>query len=537
MYPMRKRTFLFGAASGALTLVSGVGSGAAWANTAAHDIATALASDRSLSDAAKAFYQNRNFAPVFTGKSNQRRADALIDAVAAADSHGLPAERYQAAALQDAIRAARRGQNIGPAEVFAAAIFVRYAHDLQSGMLVPSRVDKNIAVRNPRRADDALLAAASKSTGAGFFAALAPNTPEYKALMRQKADLERLLGRGGFGDKVPGGTMKPGRSYNAVPALRARLARKGYGRAGTDTAYDEDLVQTVAAFQQDHGLTPDGVVGPGTLREINATAEQRLSQVIVNLERERWMNFRRGKRHIVVNIPAYGFKLYDNNRMSFQSDTVVGAVKSDRVTPEFHDEMTHMVINPTWHVPRSIAGKEYLPMLQRDATSLSRQGLRVISRSGKTVDPTQVDWSQMNAQNFPFSIKQPPSRGNALGIVKFMFPNKFNIYLHDTPSKNLFKREARAFSHGCIRVARPVEFAHKLLERQTAKPEEAFEAWLGTRREQYVNLAEPVPVYLNYRTAFFDEGNRVQYRRDLYGRDQRLFRAMQKAGVKLRAVS
>ena len=499
-------------------------------------IQTSFAADQSLSRDTKAFYASRGFKPVWVGSNNSGRAKALIAALASASEHGLPAARYKAAELKRALNAARSGQNAGATEVFATWAYLAYAHDISAGIVKPSRIDKNISISRPRRSDSALLAAVSKSSGRGFMASLAPKNPEYKRLLAEKKRLEKLIGSGDFGAKVPVATLKPGKSSKNVIAMRARLSRMGYGRLGNSPVFDDALVVIVKQFQQEHGLKTDGVAGPGTLKMMNMSAKYRLQQVIVNLERERWLNFERGKRHVFVNLADFTFSLYDNNRVSLKSDVIIGAVKYDRITPEFNDEMTHMVINPTWHVPRSIAGKEYLPMLQEDPTALSRRGLRLISSSGRTVDATEIDFSEFDEKNFPYSIKQPPSRGNALGRVKFMFPNKFNIYLHDTPTKSLFKREVRTFSHGCIRVQKPLEFAYKLLEKQTSNPQGAFKAWLDTRREQYVNLEKPVPVYLSYRTAFFSENGRVNYRRDIYSRDKKVFSALAKAGVVLQTV-
>ncbi|MCP5074032.1 MAG: L,D-transpeptidase family protein [Rhodobacteraceae bacterium] len=499
-------------------------------------VQNSLIADKSLTENAKAFYAARGYKPVWVGSNNSGRAKALISALSASGQHGLPTKRYKAAELKKALSAARRGSNAGATEVFATWAFLAYAHDISSGIVEPSRIDRNMSISNPRRSDSALLSAVSKSSGRGFMNSLAPKHPEYKRLLAEKKRLEKLIGGGDFGANVPVATLKPGSSSKNVVVMRQRLSRLGYGRLGNSPAFDDGLVKTVKLFQQEHGMRPDGVAGPGTIKMMNVSAKHRLQQVLVNLERERWLNFERGKRHIFVNQADFSFSMYDNGKVSFKSDVVIGAVKHDRITPEFNDEMTHMVINPTWHVPRSIAGKEYLPMLKKNPQALARRGLRMISSSGRSVNPSEIDFSQYTAKNFPYSIKQPPSRANALGIVKFMFPNKFNIYLHDTPSKSLFKKEVRTFSHGCIRVQRPVDFAHKLLERQTSNPAGAFQAWLDTRREQFVNLEKPIPVYLSYRTAFFGKNGRINYRRDFYGRDKRVFKALAKAGVALQAV-
>jgi len=495
-----------------------------------------VSASKHLSKGAKAFYDSVGYKAIWTGKKNSSRAKALINALARSADHGLPTSRYRVAELKKALNAARRGKNAGPTEVAATAAFLAYARDLSSGILEPSRVDKEIAISPPRRAESALLAAMAKSSGKGFLAALAPKTPEYKRLLVEKKHLERLVGGGDFGPKVPLAALKAGSSSKNVIVMRNRLSRMGYGKLGNSPTFDDKLKKMVQQFQLAHGLSADGVAGKGTLSVMNVSAKHRLQQVLVNLERERWLNFSRGKRYIMVNITDFTVGIYDNNKLSHKTRVVVGKGTSDRRTPEFYDEMTHMVINPTWHVPQSIAGKEYLPMLKRDPSALSRRGLRLIARNGKQVNGANVDFSKYSAKNFPFAIKQPPGRRNALGRVKFIFPNKYNIYLHDTPSKNLFAKQVRAFSHGCVRVKDPFDLAYKLLEKQSSNPKGAFHTWLDTNREQYVNLETPVPVYLTYRTAFFSQKGRVNYRRDIYGRDKKIFNALAKAGVALRAV-
>jgi murein L,D-transpeptidase YcbB/YkuD len=226
--------------------------------------------------------------------------------------------------------------------------------------------------------------------------------------------------------------------------------------------------------------------------------------------------------------------MYDNGKASFTSRVVVGVTRKDQ-TPEFYDEMTHMVINPTWHVPASIAGKEYLPILREDPGFLRRQNMKMFNEDGAQVNPASLDFTAYSEKNFPYNIKQQPDPGNALGRVKFMFPNRFNIYLHDTPAKSLFSKDLRTFSHGCIRVQKPFEFAYKLLQRQTSDPQGFFKRYLDTGKETYVNLKQSIPVYVTYSTAFVDEDGEVSYRADVYGRDRTVFNALTKAGVAMQA--
>jgi L,D-transpeptidase YcbB len=241
-----------------------------------------------------------------------------------------------------------------------------------------------------------------------------------------------------------------------------------------------------------------------------------------------------GKRHIWVNLPDFTAKVIDDGKVTFESDTVVGMNQPDRRSPEFSDMMEFLVINPTWNVPRSITVKEYLPMLQRNPNAAGH--LRIVDSHGRAVDRSAVDFTQFTARNFPFSMSQAPSDGNALGLVKFMFPNRWNIYLHDTPQKPLFAKEVRAFSHGCIRLGRPFDLAYVLLAAQTSDPEGLFRSHLETGHESVVTLDKPVPVHLVYFTAWPNAAGHIEYRRDVYGRDGRIFAAMEAAGVALPGV-
>lgn len=486
--------------------------------------------------AIQAFYASTNYKPIWVGQKNKARRNALLTALKYSGDHGLPTARYNVAALNDALKAARSGAKVGATEMLATKTYLQYAHDLSSGIVNPKRIDKQIAIDRPRRGDLNLLQSFVKSSPDSFLKSLAPKSKEYQLLLAEKKLLERAMGSASNSQTIPNRTLKKGSSGNSVILLRQRLTKLGYGKLGNAPKFDDALEVVVAKFQKTNGLNADGVAGPSTLSRLNQGPKQKLIKVLVNLERERWMNFTRGKRNIFVNQASYTVYMIDNGRVSFQTRAVIGTRASDRRTPEFYDEMTHMVVNPTWHVPRSITGKEYLPIIRKDPSFLARRNMVMVAASGKSVNPANVDMTEYTAENFPFSIKQRPSAGNALGRVKFMFPNRFNIYLHDTPSKSLFKRDTRAFSHGCVRLQKPFEFAHKLLEKQTSNPKGAFNAWLKTGKEQYVNLEKPVPVYLTYRTVYFGDAKKPSFYPDVYGRDKKVFNALSKAGVSLRAV-
>lgn len=527
-----KKFSLIGLLSAALLSVSLAGAARAQVTAFMQAVAEAAASDRDIAE----FYRSTGYSPIWTGSDRQskQRREAFLKAAADAGEHGLPVSNYDPATLQINLRSVKSERDLGRLEVEMSRLFLRYARDIQTGVLVPSQVVDGIKREVPYRGRTALLAAFSKSSAQGFIRNLPPKDPEYARLMKEKLRFEKILGQGGWGAKIQAKSVKPGQSDTSVVQLRNRLIAMGYMNRTASATYDDRMVQAVAAFQRDHGLLADGVAGEGTLSAINIQPETRLGQVIVAMERERWMNMPRGKRHIWVNITDFHARIVDNGKVSFQTRSVVGATSHDRQTPEFSDVMEHMVINPTWNVPRSIATKEYLPLLQQNPYAVGN--LNLVDARGRIVSRDAIDFTQLNERNFPFDMREPPSQGNALGLVKFMFPNHYNIYLHDTPAKNLFGRETRAFSHGCVRLNDPFDFAYTLLRKQVSNPEGYFQERLATRRETVVELEEHVPVHLVYRTAFTQAKGNIQFRNDVYGRDARIWAALERAGVSLRAV-
>ncbi len=494
-------------------------------------VAEAAAGDGDLA----AFYRENGYAPVWTGRGGKARArrQALLAVLEGAGDHGLPASRYDTELLSANMRAVRSERDLGRIEVELSRLFLRYARDIQSGILEPRKVDREIARKRPLRDGAVTLANFTRSSPAAYLRQLPPQTAEYARLMKHKLKLERVLARGGWGPKVPVRKLQPGDSGAAVVALRNRLIAMGFMRRTASASYDARLQAAVQRFQLSHGLAADGIAGKGTITEINVPPEKRLASIIVAMERERWLNLPRGNPYIWVNIPDFRVRMFENDKVIYETVSVVGKNAWDRRTPEFSDQMEYMVINPSWYVPRSIAVKEYLPMLKQDPNAVRQ--LELTGSNGQVVPRSAVDFSQYDASNFPFSLREPPSQGNALGLVKFMLPNRFNIYLHDTPAKSLFRYEKRDFSHGCIRLQKPFEFAYTLLSRQTANPKEFFHTRLRTGKETKVDLVRPIPVHIVYRTAFTTARGEIEFRRDVYGRDARIFAALQKAGVVLRA--
>ena len=493
-------------------------------------VADAASRDEDLAE----FYRARDFQGIWSGSGDSARRNALLSAFSEAAQHGLPAARYDSNALMNRLRAAATPEEQGRMEVELSRLFMQYARDIQTGVLVPSAVVPEIKREVPYRSRLGTLQAFAQSNPAGFLRSLPPSSPEYTRLMREKLRIERMLGAGGWGPAVGGGSLAPGDAGQNVVALRNRLIAMGFLDMTATQTYDAAIQVAVQRFQQSHGLTVDGAVGAETLRQINVPMQERLQSVIVAMERERWINRPRGERHIWVNLTDFTAAIVDNDRVTFSTRSVVGASESDRQSPEFSDVMEYMVINPSWYVPRSIVTKEYLPMLKANPNAVRQ--LDITDNSGRVVSRGSVNFSSYNEKNFPFSMSQGPSEGNALGLVKFIFPNKYNIYLHDTPSKSLFGREVRAFSHGCIRLNDPFDFAYALLAKQTSDPKGRFQSLLTTGAETRENLATPVPVHIVYRTAFTNVTGSLQFRRDVYGRDAQIWNALAREGVAVRAV-
>lgn len=482
-----------------------------------------------------AFYRARGFEPIWTGDdaASTDRRRALIESFGLADVHGLPTAKYDARALMNKMAAARTGRERGLLEVELSRTFISFANDLQSGIIDnPGRVDSQIKRTLPRRAPEDLLTQLIEQRPEAVLRNLVPPTAEYSRLMRAKLELERKIRHGGWGATVSASKLEPGQSGDRVVALRNRLVSMDYLAPSLTTTYDSAMEAAVRQFQDDHGLNIDGVAGSSTLREINVAPEDRLKSVIVAMERERWLNIEggRGKRHILVNLVDFHAQIIDDDKLTFETRSVIGHQDHDRRTPEFSDVMTHMVINPYWYVPRSIIVGEYLPLLRSNPGAAGH--LDIIDSRGRVVSRGQ-SFARFSSSSFPYSMRQRPGPRNALGTVKFMFPNKYNIYLHDTPSQSLFAREVRTFSHGCIRLDDPHDFAYALLAPQTADPVNYFQSILRSGQNTKVNLEQNVPVHLIYRTAFTPAKGHVNYRHDIYNRDARIWEALQAEGVSL----
>jgi murein L,D-transpeptidase YcbB/YkuD len=482
------------------------------------------------------FYEENNFKPIWVGRdmSSRDRSSYFFKELKNTSKHALPTLRYDAIYLNNQFRKARTATELGLVEALLTSKFLEYSSNIQTGILKPASVDKEIVRKIPYRSVGDYLKTFLSVTPREFFKGLHPQSKQYSTLLTEKNRLEKIISQGGWSSELPMELLRPGDIGNEVVLLRNALIKRGYLKSNFSEIYDGNLRRAVQLFQLRHGLAPDGIAGPATFSEIGRTAEERLASVIVALERERWTNFDLGSRHVIVNLPDFSTKLFEDGALIFETRNVIGTPVDEQRTPEFSDVIEHIITNPTWNVPKSITLKEYLPEMQEDP--LAHDYLELVDLDREIVPRSFVDFNEYDEETFPYDLKQMPSITNALGLVKFMFPNQYSIYLHDTPSKPLFDLEVRAFSHGCIRLQKPFEFAYELLKPQTSDPKAQFQEAIGTGEETVVYLRKPVQVHLIYRTAFVDELGVINYRRDIYGRDAAIYEALIKAGIQAKSL-
>ena len=479
------------------------------------------------------FYTENDYELIWFGNNalaSQRRAE-LVNSLQSASFHGLPANKYQVNSLLSKLSTSDSLFEIGLLEGLFMIAFTEYASDLDTGVLIPSEVDSDIVRHINNKDTDFYIQGLLSRNPYDYFRSLGPQSSEYARLLVEYQKLSEIIRNGAWSNIATDRILRFGDSGDDVVAIRNRLFDQGYMPNSISTKFDKNLLKAVQKYQSDHGLIPDGIVGEGTILELNISAEQRLSSIIVALERERWLGDTLGQRHIWVNLADFTAKIIEDHAVVFETRTVLGVNDESMRSPEFSDKMEYLVVNPTWHIPVSIAKNEYLPELKKDPEALPF--LKLFDSSGSLVDRESIDFSILGKNYFPYEMKQLPSTTNALGLVKFMFPNPYNIYLHDTPAKDLFMKEVRDFSHGCIRLHEPFDFAYALLEKQTDEPQSEFQNALKSEEETIILLSKSVPVHITYRTAFTKAGGGIEFRRDIYGRDQKIYDALVELGLEL----
>jgi L,D-transpeptidase YcbB len=451
--------------------------------------------------ATEAFYRDRNYAPLFVeaGKQSPRGA-AVVTYMQNVDADGLEPADYPAPVFKSGDLDA-----LAEAELKLAGEVLEYARHAATGRVHYSRISNDIGYELDVPEAAEVLGRVANGDVKQALDSYQPQHPQYKAL---KQKLAESRGRGNAPAeevvKIPDGQkFKVGTDDPRVPLLRQRLKIAG---DETSTKYDQALADAVKKFQQGAGLNADGVAGPGTLRAMNGVQKRERSTdiIIANMDRWRWMPKELGNNYVLVNIPEYKLRLFQDRKLYWETKIVVG--KPGKETPIMTAGMKYITVNPTWNVPPSIIANEYLPAVRQDPGVLERMGLRMEQNRDGTV-----------------RIYQPPGDRNALGRIRFNFPNKFLVYQHDTPDKHLFAHDKRAYSHGCMRVENPLMYGEKLLSvmmPQEKYTQEKLRSMYGPA-EININFAQPLPVHLTYQTAWVDDSGTLQIRDDIYGRDAR----------------
>jgi murein L,D-transpeptidase YcbB/YkuD len=405
---------------------------------------------------------------------------------------------------------------------------IRLGYSEVFGKVNPYELDPRWNYRRESRSDSAAEALAnvlrSASPGDELQEYIA-RAPRYTALRDYYVAYRDIAANGGWPEVPEGNTIRPGDSDPRIPIIVERLAvTSDIDSAGivTDTL-DEIIEAGVRRFQARHGLSADGIIGPGTIAAMNVPASERLETIRVNLERLRWLADDIEDDMVIVNIAGFEAYVMQGGDRVWATRVQVG--RPYHQTPIFRDEITYLTINPTWTVPRSIATRDILPQLKEDASYLIERGFDVTDRNGDKVDPTAVDWNSLSGNNFPYTLVQRPGPYNAMGRVKFMFPNRYAVYLHDTPSRYLFEREGRAFSAGCIRTERPFELAEFLLGPQ-GWDQARIQKVLDSGELTNVVLRTPMPVLLTYFTARVNLDGTLLFFPDVYDRDKRVVEAL-----------
>jgi len=473
------------------------------------------------------FYGKRGFQPVWSNSRGPRpQAEELIKAIPALGSDGLDVRRYQPARLAAFVQKVREmksfddpqaQRSLADLDLELTYTYLSLAAHLANGRLQPEKLHVEWYTK-PRSVDlDARLGQALTADDASeivkIFHTLTPPYPAYARLHNTLAGYRQVLAKGGWGAVPPGPQLKTGDHGPRVAALRTRLAASGDlsptaapAQSAANPVFDSALAAAVSHFQQRHGLEPTGKVDPETLAELNVPVQDRIRQIQVNMERWRWMPASLGERCILVNVPRFQLDVVEGPKAVMTMKVIVG--KDQSRTPAFSDKMSYIEVNPYWNIPDTIAKAEILPKLASDPGYLASHNMEYVGESGAS------------------RLRQRPGGDNPLGKLKFMFPNDFDIYLHDTPAGHLFAKQERDFSHGCIRIEKPFDLAVYLLQGDPKWTPEALQAAIDSGENQTISLRRPLPVHILYWTAWVDPDGTVEFRKDIYGHDAQLEQAL-----------
>lgn len=477
-------------------------------------------------------YERRGFAPTW---NDAEKVESLLTAINATFDDGLDPADYHRERIRDVQErlAGGRALTLPDQAVFDLMLtdsLIRLAYHLRFGKVSLETQDTTSLFARTLGGTDsttAIQGIIDSGSVAAAIQSIMPRTAHYRRLKSQLKRYRALADEGGWPNIPIGPTIRPGATDSRLGALARRLSISGdlaaFGDTNTGFDYREPLQESVRRFQERHGLKADGLVGPATLRALNVSVEQRVNQIRLNLERARWAVDGQGDDFVLVNIAGFRAYVVRDGQTAWTTRVVVG--QTEDKTPLFNSAIRHLIFNPTWTVPRSIATEEMLPLIQQDPGYLSRGGYDLLDRDENIIDPADVDWSSVTTERFRFTIVQRPGPANQLGQIKFVFPNEYSVFMHDTPGKSLFELAERAFSHGCIRIDDPLGFAEVLLDKD-GWTREQIDAQIESEETKTVILSEPLPISLRYWTAEVDDQGVMHFYKDVYGRDPAILNAL-----------
>jgi murein L,D-transpeptidase YcbB/YkuD len=486
----------------------------------------------------ESFYKGRNCQPAWSHDGHLMQVEMLMKAVDEAYGDGLSPAYYHLARIRSLVD--NTGGELSPCpnrladlDILLTDAFITLGCHLSAGCVNPVAVASEWFAKGGKVDVSSLLEQALKKKQIReALIGLRPEKGIYTRLRSALAHYRELALKGEWPLLSGGPSMKKGFKYDGVVELRKRLAASGDLRADEaigGSIFDDRLEQSLILFQKRHGLKADGVVGRDTRNALNVPLKQRIHQMELNMERLRWILGILEERFIIVNIADFQLSLIEKDKPILSMKVVVG--KPYQSTPIFTAKMTYIVINPSWNIPDSIARKEILKKIVKNPLYLAEQNIEVLEGRGpreRGIEPDTIDWSKVTGQPLRYRFRQKPGSLNALGQLKFMLPNSYDIYLHDTPAKRLFSENVRTFSHGCIRVEKPIELAEYMLRDDLRWTRDALIAAMDKGTEQVVQIPQPVNVHFLYLTAWVDEGDTLQFRNDIYGRDKLLDEALRK---------
>lgn len=479
------------------------------------------------------FYTNRNYELAWTNRKNVKD---LLESMESSYDEGLDPEDYHYQKIQGLLKKQKSSSlsndEKADLDLLMTDALILYASHLLEGKLEQSElrgewdVEKNARPENV----DSLLTVTLHNNQVK--SALQTMKPAHHWYMLMKLNLKKLRSEaeeGGWPEVHGGETLKKDMDDPRILEIREFLKATGdlkESELDQESVFDEELEVAVKKFQTRHGLTADGAIGKGTIEQMQVPIEKRIEQLKLNLERLRWIFHHPDEDFLIVNIAGFQVRRITNRQEVFNSRVIVG--KYHHESPVFKGVMEYIVVNPTWTLPYSIATNETLPKLKKDPGYLAAKHMEVMDRSGNILDPSAIDWSQYSRGNFPFVIRQKAGPWNALGEVKFMFPNKYSVYLHDTPARGLFERQDRAFSHGCIRTEDKWGLFMSLMDDPEVWNQDKINEILKSGKTTTIKLPKPLNIYLVYLTAIADKENNLYFFKDVYKRDAAVARELEK---------